>query len=118
MIQQSERQRTASTAKRTEQTADASVDSNTPTAEKPVNKNTAEVGNNTEAETQQQTDKLAAKIRNLMTEHNITLAQLSEACNTAQSNISRYRNARHYPGGEMLIKLAKALNTTVENLTE
>ena len=41
----------------TEQAADvAPAESETPTAEKPVNKNTAEVGNNTEAETQQQSE--------------------------------------------------------------
>ena len=51
MIQQSERQRTASTAKRTEQAADAPVDSNTPTAEKPVTETTGAKTNTSTDET-------------------------------------------------------------------
>ena len=45
----SEKQRTATTAKRTEPAADAPAESETPTAEKSINESTAEVENNTEA---------------------------------------------------------------------
>ena len=52
-VRQYEKQRTVSTANRTEQAGDAPADSTTPTAAKPVNESTAEVENNTEAAHQQ-----------------------------------------------------------------
>ena len=59
IIHQSTRNTTAETANRTEQAADAPVGSITPNTEKPITGITAEVENNTEAETQQQTETLA-----------------------------------------------------------
>ena len=61
-VRQSEKQRTASAAKRTEPAADASAESNTPNAEKQKSESTAEVENNTVAETQQPSNTPVANV--------------------------------------------------------
>ena len=59
---------------------------------------------------------LARNLVRIMKEKEITIQELAYECKTDQSNISRYRNNRNYPGGQMLVKLADALNVSVAEL--
>ena len=48
----------------------------------------------------------------------LTQKQLAEVVGCTQKDISRYENAHHVPGVQVLIKIAHALNCTIEDLTE
>ena len=43
--------------------------------------------------------------------------ELAAECDTEQASISRHVNNKQYPQGIMLVRLARALDTTVEQLT-
>ena len=60
---------------------------------------------------------LARNLKKAIKEKGIEQKELAEACGTEQASISRYVNNKQYPNGIMLVRLARALDTTVEQLT-
>lgn len=48
----------------------------------------------------------------------LTQNQLAEKVGCTQKDISRYENAHHTPGVQVLLKIAHALNCSIEDLTE
>ena len=48
----------------------------------------------------------------------LTQNQLAEIVGCTQKDISRYENAHHVPGVQILCKIAQALNCTMEELAE
>lgn len=55
-------------------------------------------------------------LKRIMKEKNMLQAELASECKTDQSTISRYINNKQYPSGQMLVRMAVALETTVEKL--
>ena len=69
----------------------------------------------------QMTDKqmiatLSRNLKRLMKEQDMKQKDLALLCDTAEASISKYLNRKAYPSGTMLVRLARALNTTVEAL--
>ena len=65
---------------------------------------------------QQDCDTFAHNLNKIMTEQEITAKELAIKLNTPPANISRWRNAKVYPSTPLQIKIAKELDTSVEEL--
>ena len=58
----------------------------------------------------------ATNLRKAMEEADMTQKELAAEVGINPTILSKYMNARIYPGGQMLVKLAVALGKTVEEL--
>lgn len=59
---------------------------------------------------------LARNLNRLLKEKNLLQKELAAECNLSDATLSRYLNNKQYPGGLMLVRLARALEVTIEEL--
>lgn len=61
-------------------------------------------------------NKFHERLKELRKLNNLTQLQLANKLNVYQSRITKWENGQHEPNIEMLIKLADALNSTIDYL--
>lgn len=61
---------------------------------------------------------LGGNVRRLRKDRNLTLAQLGELCDYAESTLSEVESGRIVPSGRKLPRLARALGVDVNDLYE
>lgn len=65
---------------------------------------------------QKMNETFATNLRKAMEEADVTQKELAAEVGIDPTILSKYMNARIYPGGQILVRLAVALDTTVEKL--
>lgn len=58
------------------------------------------------------------RLKEIRIEKNVSQYDLADACGVSQSSIVGYENGRCTPNPETLVKMAKKLNCTVDELLE
>lgn len=61
-------------------------------------------------------DKLAENIKKLRISKNLSQYDLGKMCDVSQRAICKFERGTGYPSGRTIIRLSKALGTTVEEL--
>lgn len=59
---------------------------------------------------------IGEKLRQLRKEHNLSQQDLADQCNITAAAVSRYENGQRMPRSDIIVRIARELNTPVDYL--